>query len=130
MICKVCNYCKDKDEYNDILRICEPLLNQIAAGNKYDVEAGQERVSEFGCVYLMKSGRFYKIGRSDHPGRREYDLALQMPEKPNKIHEIRTDDPKGIEAYWHNRFASKRKGGEWFDLDAADIQAFKRRKFM
>ena len=63
-------------------------------------------------------------------GRREYELAIQLPEKTKTIHEIRTDDPVGIEAYWHNRFESKRKNGEWFELAPLDIKAFRRRKFM
>ena len=71
-----------------------------------------------------------KIGRSNAAGRRKYELAIQLPEKAVKIHEIRTDHPAGIEAYWHNRFAAKRQGGEWFDLNVSDVNAFRRRKFM
>jgi hypothetical protein len=55
-----------------------------------------------------------------------YELAIQLPEKAVQIHLIETDDPGGVEAYWHNRFQAKRKNGEWFDLGTAEVSAFKR----
>ena len=86
--------------------------------------------TEIGFVYLLKCGKFYKIGKTNTAGRREYELAVQLPEKSKTVHVIRTDDPSGIEAYWHKRFETKRRNGEWFDLDALDVAAFKRWKAM
>jgi len=81
-----------------------------------------------GYVYLLKSGKFHKIGRSNDHGRRAYEIGLQLPEKLEVVHTIETDDAVGIERYWHERFRDRRRNGEWFVLSKADVAAFKRRR--
>ena len=112
---------------DDVLQICLSLLNS----KKENIEKKETlEATNLGFVYLIKSGKYYKIGRSNNADRRAYELRLQLPEEVKVIHKIKTDDPIGIEEYWHKRFKEKRKGGEWFELTRQDVEIFKRRKFM
>jgi hypothetical protein len=126
LIQKLLGYCQKSAGYEDVVSHCHRAtdLKRPAAFDADDVE------EIVGFVYLLKSGRHFKIGRSNAVGRRERELSIQLPERASVIHAIRTDDPVGIEAYWHKSFDSKRKNGEWFELDNAEIKAFKKRKFM
>ncbi len=82
-----------------------------------------------GQVYMLRHNKVYKIGRSIDASRRYRDIRVQMPYETEEVHVIETDDTIGIEAYWHNRFREKRLEGEWFRLSAADVRAFKKRRF-
>lgn len=86
-----------------------------------------------GFVYLKysRSLRLYKIGKANDSDRRGAGISLLLPEDLISKHEIKTDCPYVLEKYWHNRFRSKRKQGEWFDLNRSEVESFKaRRKFM
>ncbi len=126
LVRKTIEYCCNRGGFDNVLKICEKIAVTIHS----EPNGTQQRQTELGYVYLMKSGRYYKIGRTASLGRREYELGIQLPEPPKTIHSIKTDDPPGIEAYWHKRFEAKRKGGEWFELSKEDVEAFRRRKFM
>lgn len=125
---RLIEYCEAKS-YEDVLAIASAHLTETVVTNE-DADSESESEEIIGYVYMLKSGRNYKVGRSNSFDRRARELKIQLPDQADTVHVIRTDDPIGIEAYWHKRFEVKRKNGEWFELSAQDVKAFKRRKFM
>ena len=127
----VLSYLNDQnsEEYQNVLLICEEELEKLPKP-KIKESSSEEEAIKKGFVYLFKHGtrNEYKIGKTYNPLRREGEIRIELPEKVKPIHYIETDDPSGIEAYWHNRFKEKRINGEWFNLLSADIKAFKRWK--
>ncbi len=128
LLTKVAAYCEGRPELADALPILAPFVG-AAEDPEPNADLAVDDEPE-GFVYMLKSGRHYKLGRTNSLGRREYELAIQLPERAERVHAIKTDDPAGIENYWHRRFADRRTNGEWFALTVADVRAFKRRKFM
>lgn len=120
----VAEYCREHEG-------CEAVAELVSQYQSKRDPAGPADVNRrviTGFVYLMKSGRHHKIGRTNSVARRGGELSVQVPVPPKTIHSIETDDPVGVEAYWHKRFADRRGQGEWFELSAEDVRAFKRWK--
>jgi hypothetical protein len=118
---KYCEACSDMEAVAKIYRAYKPRAKLEEVDSKESIQ---------GYVYMMRSGRRYKIGFTSSPVRRHREVRIELPEPTDLIHSIPTDDPRGIEQYWHNRFASKRvRDTEFFSLDASDVSAFKRRKY-
>lgn len=122
----VAAFCQNNVGYDDVGVLCESHARSTEGANHVG-RAPIERLV-IGSVYLMKSGRHHKIGRTNVMGRRERELGIKIPVPPRTVHVIETDDPVGVESYWHRRFAGKRGEGEWFDLSSDDVRAFKRWK--
>ncbi len=121
---RILEFCQSNTGCEDVV----PLCQKVASSSPTSTDDVTPEAPSFGYVYFVKHGarREYKIGRTNNPLRREGEVAITLPERLQPIHVIKTDDPAGIERYWHVRFAGKRKEGEWFALTAADVHAFKR----
>jgi len=121
LVLKITEYCKNKNSYEDIIKLCEEILKKTDEQENFENKSKEV----LGAVYLFKHGKYYKIGKTNDTVRRGNELKIQLPENLDLIHEIKTYDPSGVEAYWHRRFESKRMNGEWFDLSASEIKEFK-----
>lgn len=75
-------------------------------------------------VYMFKAGKYYKIGRTNDPTRRQREIKLQLPFEARMIHKIFTDDEVWLEKYWQDKFSSKWRNGEWYELSDEEVADF------
>ncbi len=129
---KLLSYSSEHEAYADLTEIIS-LTHTEEISEKAEKFEGVRHTS--GYVYIIKAQSCHKIGSTGAPYRRAAEIANQSASGAELIHCIRTDDPEGIEAYWHRRFASKRlngvnkQSGEWFALSNDDLRAFSLRKW-
>lgn len=120
---RIAAYCSGRPE----LAVAAEIAASIAKSETAKEPTSAAAVS--GYVYMMRSGRRYKIGHTNSPIRRHREVRLELPDPTTVVHTIATDDPDGVEGYWHIRFKLKRvRDTEFFELDASDVAAFKRWK--
>jgi hypothetical protein len=122
-----------KSENASLIQLCEARLQREALKPVPTTDPRSQTTTKVGFVYLKYSPslRLYKIGKANNPKKRGAGISLLLPEDLVPKHEIKTDCPYILEKYWENRFRAKKKQGEWYELDSADIAAFKgRREFM
>ena len=76
-----------------------------------------------GYVYLLYCpwNGLYKIGRSKNTPLRHCELEKQSPVDISLIHSFYSDDAPNAEKILQDRNVSKRIKGEWFKLDANEI---------
>ena len=119
-------YCAERGTHPDALGILSLAKGKVPSPSDSEEATSP---SAYGFVYLAQGHRGeYKIGRTNLVDRRLGELGAMAPIEYQLVHEIKTDDPAGVESYWHRRFADRRMRGEWFKLTAADVRAFKRWK--
>lgn len=116
-----------------LAKLCEERLQrETARATPVAISRVKAEVrSSFVYLKYSPSVRLYKIGKADNPDKRGARISLLLPEDLVPRHQIKTDCPYILEKYWEYRFRAKKRQGEWYDLNSADIEAFKkRREFM
>lgn len=76
-------------------------------------------------MYVIRSEHGYKIGKTVNLKARTRLFEIKLPFPIQLEHYARFDDYCSAEQHFHRMFHAKRKEGEWFALEAADIAVIK-----
>ena len=94
-------------------------------GNNKKNNKKKEKKKQEGYIYVIKSNKHYKIGRTLSPKQR---IKKYITENPNKIEVIlckKVKDYVGAEKELHSIFEYKNHNREWFNLNDEEISLIK-----
>jgi hypothetical protein len=102
----------------------------VKSGTDYIPPSKPEKFIEWkdrpGFVYLIKSpSGHYKIGKTSNIHNRLRTFNVKLPFEPTLVHTIKSSDMHAQEQVLHQRFASQRVNGEWFNLSDEDVAYIK-----
>ncbi len=118
----------DSSDTNRVRSQVQACKDRIAELRKEALikQTPRTKAGRAGFVYLVQSPTgFYKIGRTSDPNNRMKTFSVKLPFEVSYVCVIETVDMKALEASLHEQFAGKRASGEWFALDAEDVEYIK-----
>lgn len=93
---------------------------------QYGTNNKSNKQDRSGYVYLIQSeSGHYKIGRTKDINDRMHTFNVKLPMQYEPLHVITCVDCYQVEKELHQKFASKRINGEWFDLTGTDVAYIK-----
>lgn len=81
LVLRAREYCLRHGGFDDVVA----LFNFVEAPDRAESPPSASDADAIALVYLIKSGPYYKIGRTNSVGRRERELAIQLPEKVRTV---------------------------------------------
>lgn len=123
---------KALNDYKELFQIKSKLLKlglnseyYIPTENLYDKVAVRKKKNTIGFIYILKSGCYYKIGKTKNLKTRITKYITENPAEIEIIHTYKVDDYTNEETRIHNKFQHKRHRGEWYSLSEDDIAYLK-----
>lgn len=87
-------------------------------------EEVEPRRPDKGHVYLIFScAGYHKIGKTADLAKRLQSFKTGLPGETTLLHSFAADNMHTAEEALHRRFGARRQNGEWFLLEAADVEA-------
>lgn len=112
----------DWSEVEELVQKYEADINKTNWADQVEEILDDDKVRETPAyVYLMRHANgLTKIGMSVRPRIRERTLQAEDP-RLEMIFKAKVSEPKAVERRLHEEYRSRRKRGEWFDLEPRHV---------
>jgi len=75
-----------------------------------------------GYIYVVRSGEYYKVGRTSNLEQRMKTFRTTLPAGTELVFTIKVSDTRSAETEIHTSLNESRINGEWFNLSESDIE--------